>query len=476
MAYSYDVVVVGSGPNGLAAAIALQQKGLSVKLLEAKSTIGGGMRSLPLTYPGFVHDVCSAVHPLAIYSPFFKTLPLEQYGLEWVFPEIALAHPFLNGRAAILKTSLDETANSLSGDAAAYRKFFSPLMESWDEIGPGLLGPLQFPSAPLKLAKFGIHAIRSATGLANQLFEEEYAKGLFAGLAAHTIKPLDHSLTSAIGLVLAIVGHKVGWPFPKGGTQTLADALAAYFIAIGGTVETNALITSYNQLRFARIKVFDLTPKQLLRLKDLHFPYLYKKQLARYQYGPGVFKIDYALKEPIPFTATECNRAGTVHLGGTLEEIAHSEREVWYGKIPEKPFVLLSQPTVFDPSRAPENKHTCWAYCHVPAGSQMDMTALIERQINRFAPGFQDLIIGRHVMTAVDMEDYNANYIGGDITGGVTNFAQLFTRPAIRLSPYSTPIPDVYICSSSTPPGAGVHGMCGFHAAKKVYKDHFLKR
>ncbi|RYF85283.1 MAG: NAD(P)/FAD-dependent oxidoreductase [Chitinophagaceae bacterium] len=287
---------------------------------------------------------------------------------------------------------------------------------------------------------------------------------------------MEHSLTSAIALVLAVVGHKIGWPFPKGGTQTLADALAAYFTAIGGKIETSTLVTSYEQLNFAKIKIFDLTPRQLLRLKNLEFPHLYKKQLEKYRYGPGIFKIDYALKAPIQFTASECNRAGTIHVGGTIEEIAKSERDVWLGKIPEKPFVLLSQPTVFDKTRAPENRHTCWAYCHAPAGSQMDMTALLEQQLERFAPGFQTLVLDKHVMTAKDMEEYNANYIGGDITGGVINFTQLFTRPAIRLSPYTTPLADVYICSSSTPPGAGVHGMCGYHAAQRVYKDHFNRR
>ncbi|NTS39506.1 NAD(P)/FAD-dependent oxidoreductase [Flavisolibacter sp. BT320] len=473
MAHRYDVVVVGSGPNGLAAAIALQQKGLSVKIVEAKPTVGGGMRSLPLTHPGFLHDVCSAVHPLALYSPFFKTLPLEKYGLEWVFPDIALAHPFTDGKAAILNNSIEETAESLSIDASAYKKFISPLVKSWDNIGPDLLGPLSIPSSPFQLANFGRHAIRSATGLANSLFKGDHAKGLFAGLAAHTIKPLEHSLTSAIGLVLLVVGHKIGWPFPKGGTQALADALAAYFVAIGGEIETGKEITSLRQLDFAKIKIFDLTPRQLLNIEALHFPSLYKKQLERYQYGPGVFKIDYALSEPLPFTAPACNRAGTVHLGGTIEEIAKAEKDVWQGRIPERPFILLSQPTVFDKTRAPENKHTCWAYCHVPSGSDKDMTTLMEQQIERFAPGFRDLVLARHTMTAKEVEAYNPNYIGGDITGGVVNLRQLFTRPAIRVSPYATPLSDVYICSSATPPGAGVHGMCGYHAAKKVARDHF---
>ncbi|QCR23898.1 NAD(P)/FAD-dependent oxidoreductase [Pontibacter sp. SGAir0037] len=470
----FDAVVVGSGPNGLAAAIALQQKGLAVKVIEAKPTPGGGMRSMPLTLPGFVHDVCSAVHPMGIYSPFFNSLPLQEHGLEWVNPELALAHPFLNGEAAVMSQSFSRTAASLGVDGDTYIRFMKPLAETWENIGPDLLGPLNpFPKHPIDLAKFGLNALQSATGLANRLFKEQYAKGLLAGLAAHSVRPLEHGITSAIGLVLAVVGHKYGWPFPKGGTQKLADALVSYFRSIGGEVETDHPVTAMQELEFAKIKLFDITPRQLLQIQGLKFPTLYKKQLENYRYGPGIFKIDYALSEPIPFKAADCNKAGTVHIGGTIEEIAISEREAWEGKHSEKPYILLSQHSLFDATRAPEGKHTGWAYCHVPKGSTLDMTAAIENQIESFAPGFKDVILERHTMHTAEVNAYNANYIAGDITGGVTDLRQLFTRPAIRISPYSTPLSDVYICSSSTPPGAGVHGMCGFYAARRVLKDHY---
>jgi len=473
MNYDFDAVVVGTGPNGLAAAIALQQQGLNVKIIEAKSTPGGGMRSLPLTLPGFVHDVCSSVHPLGVYSPFFKTLPLEDHGLEWIYPDLALAHPFTDGKAAILQQSITSTAQSLEGDTQAYINFMKPLVEMWDKIGPDILGPLKFPRHPIDLAKFGLYALSSATGLANRKFKHKYAKGLFAGLAAHSIRPLNYSITSAIGLVLGIVGHKIGWPFPKGGTQNLSDSLVSYFISIGGKIETDHLVKSYNELQFARIKLLDISPKQILNIADLNFKSFYKNQLTNYRYGPGIFKIDYALDEPIPFKAKDCNRAGTVHIGGTLEEIATAESDIWNGKHPEKPFILLSQHSLFDATRAPQGKHTGWAYCHVPSGSNLDMTDAIEKQIELYAPGFKDVVLARNTLTAADMENYNPNYVGGDITGGVTDLKQLYTRPAMRISPYTTPYSDVYICSSSTPPGGGVHGMCGFYAAKKAIKDHF---
>lgn len=476
MSYKYDAVVVGAGPNGLAAAIALQQKGLSVKILEAKSSIGGGMRSMPLTLPGFVHDLCSAVHPMGVYSPFFKSLPLQEHGLEWVFPEFALAHPFADGKAAVLAHSLTETAQSLGIDGKAYVQFMEPLINSWDKIGKDLLGPIKIPAYPIEAAKFGVNAISSVVGLANRKFKDQYAKGFLAGLAAHSIRPLEHSVTSAIGLVLAVVGHKIGWPFPKGGTQQLANALASYFTAIGGTIETDHKVTSFKELEFARVKLFDLTPQQLLNMADLRFSSLYELQLKNYRYGPGIFKIDYALREPVPFKASACNRAGTVHIGGTIEEIAEAERNVWEGKHPQNPFILFSQHSMFDATRAPEGKHTGWAYCHVPAGSTVDMTGAIEKRIEVFAPGFRDVVMERHVMNTQDLQTYNSNYIRGDITGGVTDIWQLFTRPTIRVSPYTTPLPDVYICSSSTPPGAGVHGLCGFYAAQRAAKDHFGMR
>jgi phytoene dehydrogenase-like protein len=473
MTYEFDAVVVGSGPNGLAAAITLQQQGLSVKLMEAKTTIGGGMRSEALTAPGFTHDVCSAIHPLAAYSPFFQSLPLQNFGLQWIHPEVALAHPFPDGMPAILNRSLDKTGDSLDVDKKAYIRLLEPLLESWDQIGPDILGPLKIPRHPVAFAKFALLAFSSAKNLANVKFKGKEAKGLFAGLAAHSIRPLNQLLTSGVGLVLAVVGHKIGWPFPRGGTQFLADALAAYFISIGGKIETSHTVQSYKELEFARIKLMDLTPRQILNIKDLKFLKLYEYQLSRYRYGPGIFKIDYALNEAIPFKAKDCNKAGTVHIGGTIEEIAEGEKMIWKGKHSEKPFLLLSQQSLFDTTRAPQGKHTAWVYCHTPAGSTSDMTTAIEQQIELYAPGFKDIILQKKTFNTIELEAYNPNYIGGDITGGVTNLRQLYTRPALRISPYTTPHPDVYICSSSTPPGAGVHGMCGYHAAKKVLKDHF---
>lgn len=469
----FDAVVVGSGPNGLAAAIAMQQAGISVKVIEGKSTPGGGMRTLPLTLPGFLHDVCSAVHPLGVGSPFFRSLRLKNYGLEWIYPELALAHPFDDGTAAILDQSIIKTAQSLNEDADAYIQLLDPLVNSWDRIELDLLGPLKFPRHPLALAKFGLSAIQSATGLANRTFTGKLAKGFFAGLAAHSIMPLENTITSAIGLVLAISGHKIGWPVPRGGSGEIARALVAYFESIGGQIETERFIQSYADLPPSRIKLFDVTPRQLLNIAGNKFPATYRKQLERYRYGQGVFKIDYALSGPLPFTSQACRRAGTVHLGGTLEEIAEAEKSVWEGKHHEKPYVLLAQQSVFDNSRAPNGNHTVWAYCHVPSGSTVDMTKNVENQIERFAPGFRDLVLERHVMNTADIERYNPNYVGGDINGGVQDLGQLFTRPVLRLSPYTTPLKDTYICSSSTPPGGGVHGMCGFYAAKKALKDHY---
>lgn len=470
----FDAIVVGSGPNGLAAAILLQQNGLSVLLLEGKAEIGGGMRSAELTLPGFTHDICSAIHPLAIGSPFFQTLPLADYGLEYIQPDIAAAHPFDDGTAAVLLHSIQETAELFGEDKQAYLDLMQPVVDHWPGLAPDVLGPLHYPKHPIDLASFGLSAITPVTQLAKR-FKTEKAKGFFAGMAAHAIQPLTNIATSAIALVLSAQGHLKGWPMTKGGSQNIAKALAGYFTAIGGKIETNTYIKSLDQLPSARAVLFDVGPKQLLQIAGHKFSSIYKWQLERYRYGAGVFKVDWALNAPIPFAAEECRKAGTVHIGGSLGEIAAGEQQIWDGVHPEKPFVLLAQQSQFDPSRAPAGKHTAWAYCHVPNGSAMDMTETIEKQVERFAPGFRDTILARHTFNTAELEEYNPNYIGGDINAGVIDIGQLFTRPVLRWSPYTTSAKGIYICSASTPPGGGVHGMCGYYAAKRALKDVFGK-
>lgn len=470
----FDAIVVGSGPNGLAAAITLQQAGLSVLIVEGKDTIGGGLRTAEVTLPGFKHDICSAIHPLAIGSPFFSTLPLKKHGLEFIFPTFAAAHPFDDGSSAILDSSIDNTAHLLRNDKKTYLHFIKPLVNNWDKIIKEILGPLSYPKHPLALAQFGVKALQPAEFIARR-FSTKAARGLWAGMAAHSILPLSKLATSAIALVLMSAGHIKGWPIPKGGSQSIANALASYFVSIGGKIQTNFYVKSLDQLPSSHAVLFDVTPKQLLEIAGHKFSSLYKRQLQNYQYGMGVFKIDWALDDVIPFTSDEARHAGTIHIGNTFEEIRFSEKETWNGKHPETPFVLLAQQSLFDPSRAPEEKHTAWAYCHVPNGSTVDMTNTIEKQIERFAPGFRDRILARSVMNTEQMESYNANYIGGDINGGAITISQLFTRPALRLSPYRTSAKGLYICSSSTPPGGGVHGMCGYHAAKRALRDIFHK-
>ncbi|MGX5690868.1 phytoene desaturase family protein [Arcticibacter tournemirensis] len=470
----FDAVVVGSGPNGLAAAITLQQQGLSVLLLEGKNEIGGGLRSLELTLPGFIHDVCSAIHPMALSSPFFKSLSLDGHGLEFVASGNAAAHPFDDGSAAILNQSIEKTASSLGKDGPAYIRLMEQVCRDWSLIGKDLLGPLSFPSHPLAMARFGLKALPSALSL-SKMFSGKHARGLWAGMAAHSIQPLSNIATSAIGLVLMATGHSAGWPIPVGGSVSIANALASYFLSIGGKIQTNFFVKSLDQIPSSRAVLFDVTPWQLLQIAGHRFSSVYKWQLEKYRYGMGVFKIDWALDGPVPFTASECLSAGTVHLGNTIEEIAAGERQASQGKRVEKPFVLLAQQSLFDASRAPAGKHTGWAYCHVPHGSTADMTDAIERQVERFAPGFRDRILAKHTMNTTEMEDYNPNYIGGDINGGVQDVRQLFTRPALRYSPYRTSEKGLYICSSSTPPGGGVHGMCGYHAARRALKDVFSR-
>lgn len=468
----YDAIVVGSGPNGLAAAITLAQAGYSVLLREARQTIGGGMRTAPLTLPGYMHDVCSAFHPLGKGSPFFKTLPLEQYGLEWVEPTSAAAHPLDDGTAVLLQQSVEETSEGLGKDAKAYRRLMEPLVRKWDKLAAEFLGPLRIPPRyPFAMARFGIMALMSANTLARLLFQGDRARALFAGLGAHSIMSLKRSPSAAFGLMLGIMAHVVGWPLPRGGSQQLANALGSYFQSLGGEIVTSAPVSSLEELPAARAVLLDITPKQFIQLAGDKLPTGYRRQLERYRYGPAVFKIDLALDGPIPWRAQECLRAGTVHVGGSLEEITESEDLIWHGKHPERPFVMVGQQSLFDSTRAPQGKHTVWAYCHTPNGSTVNMAEVIENQIERFAPGFRDRIVGRSTRSPQELEEYNPNYVGGDINGGVQDLGQLFTRPTLSLTPYSTPIRSVYLCSSATPPGGGVHGMCGYFAAKTALKD-----
>lgn len=468
----YDAIIVGSGPNGLAAAITLQQVGLQVLIVEAKSTIGGGLRSAELTLPGFTHDICSAIHPLAAGSPFFQSLPLHKHGLKFLYPEVAAAHPFDNGEVALLKKSIQETAESLGEDKQAYLNLIEPLVNTWDGLVDDVLAPLGFPKHPIDYAAFGLNAFQPASWIANK-FKTEKAKGLWAGMAAHSIQPLENLTTSAIGLVLTAAGHLKGWPVPKGGSQQLANALATYFTSIGGKIETDFYVKSLSQLPSSKAVLFDVTPRQLLEIAGHTFSSIYKWQLQNYRYGMGGVKVDWALSEAIPFTNKEIHKAGTVHLGSTFNEIALAEAQTSKGDHPDKPFVLLAQQSLIDNTRAPEGKHTAWAYCHVPNGSTKDQTEVIENQIERYAPGFKDVILGKHTFNTAQYQDHNPNYIGGDINGGIIDLGQLFTRPALRASPYRTSTKGLYICSSSTPPGGGVHGMCGHHAAKVALRDLF---
>ncbi|MCC5832085.1 MAG: NAD(P)/FAD-dependent oxidoreductase [Chlamydiales bacterium] len=466
-----DAIVIGSGPNGLAAAITLARAGLSVVVYEAKKRIGGGMRSSELTLPGFVHDICSAIHPLAISSPFFQSIPLEVLGFEWIHPPTPLAHPFLDGKAALLENSIELTAKNLGVDGEAYTRLMKPLVEGWEKFGPDVLAPFHFPRHPFQLMRFTRAAVQAAEKLWNKRFKEREAKGLFAGLAGHSLMSLDRPLTAAFALVLGIQAHLCGWPFPKGGAQKIADALAAYFRSLGGEIATNAEVKSLDELPKAKLILCDISPKQLITLAGNRLPESYKRKLEKFRYGSGVFKLDWALEGPIPWKAEEVKRAGCVHIGGEADAIAAAEKAVCQKKHSERPFLILAQQSLFDPTRAPEGKHTAWAYCHVPPYSEVDMTEEVENQIERFAPGFKECILARSKMNTRQMENYNPNYIGGDINGGVQDIKQLFTRPVHLFSPYSTPHKGLYLCSSSTPPGGGVHGMCGYHAAKLALKQ-----
>jgi phytoene dehydrogenase-like protein len=469
-----DAVVVGSGPNGLAAGVALARAGYSVRVIEARDTIGGGTRTAELTLPGFYHDVCSAVHPMAVASPYFQELPLAEHGLEWIHPPLPLAHPLDDGSAAFLARSVDETADSLGDDARAYRKLMAPLVKGSKHLFRELVGPFRLPRHPIQAARFGWRGFRSGVNLCRKYFRGEPAEALIAGLAGHAQIPLEKLPSAAVALMLGMAGHAVGWPMPRGGSQRIADALAGILRQAGGETEVGRRVESLGELPPARAILLDVTPRQVLALAGAQLPSRYRRRLERYRYGMGVFKIDWALGGPIPWRAEACRRAGTVHIGGTLAEIAASESLTWRGEIPDRPFVLLAQPSLFDPTRAPAAKHTAWGYCHVPSGSTVDMTERIENQIERFAPGFRDLILARHTMNTADMERYNANYIGGDINGGVQDIWQLFSRPVLSLNPYATPVDGLFICSSSTPPGGGVHGLCGYFAARAAMR--FLRR
>jgi phytoene dehydrogenase-like protein len=477
MSDACDAIVVGSGPNGLAAAITLARAGCSVLVYEANATIGGGARSAELTLPGFLHDVCSAVHPLAAGSPFFKTLPLERFGLEWIEPEIPLAHPLDDGSAACLSKDIDVTAEQLHEDSGAYRRLMKPLARNWENLSIEFLQPmLHVPRHPFVLARFGVPALCPATSLAKFMFKGEPARALFAGMAAHSFLPLEALASSAFALVLGLAGHAVGWPIPRGGSQQISNALAAYLRELGGNIEVNHRIENLRDLPKSRAVLLDVSVWEFLRLAGEELPPVYRHRLEWFRHGPGVFKIDYALSEPIPWKAEPCRRAGTIHLGGTMDEIAAAERDVSEGKVPERPFVLVAQQSLFDETRAPRGQHTLWVYCHVPFDCKLDVSDQIESQLERFAPGFRDCILARHKMGPADLERSNPNLTGGDINGGAANLMQLIARPILSASPYRTPLPGVYLCSASTPPGGGVHGMCGYHAARAALQDHFSTR
>jgi phytoene dehydrogenase-like protein len=476
MLTEYDAVMVGSGPNGLAAAITLARAGVSVLVCEANATIGGGARSAELTLPGFVHDVCSAVHPLAAGSPFFKMLPLERFGLEWIQPEIPLAHPIDNGMAVCLHPQVDLTAEQLGGDGHAYRRLMQPLVRDWQKLASEFLRPmLHLPRHPIALARFGIPAVCPTTLLSKTLFRDQPARAMFAGIAAHSFLPLESIASSAFALVLGTAGHVVGWPIPRGGSQSISNALAAYLRELGGKIEVNRPIESLNDLPKSRAVLLDLSVWEFLRIAGGQLPDGYRRRLESFRHGPGIFKIDYALSDPVPWKAEVCRRAGTLHIGGTIDEIAAAERDVAHGKIPERPFTLVAQQSLFDETRAPRDRHTLWAYCHVPFDCKIDMSDSIESQIERFAPGFRDCVIARHKMRGADMEKSNRNLAGGDINGGAANLMQLIARPILSPNPYRAPSPGVYLCSASTPPGGGVHGMCGHHAARAALRDIFAK-
>lgn len=463
-----DAIVIGSGPNGLAAAIRLAQAGKRVVVVEAESVPGGGVRSAELTLPGFVHDICSTIYSMVACSPFLGQLPLKEQGLDWVTPPAALAHPLDDGTAVMLHNSLEETVNSLGEDGKGYRQLMGDLVPRWRDLVKDAFAPVGIPRHPFFFAKFGLRAIRPAISLARSYFKSDRGRALFAGLAAHSMVPLEYLSTSAVALMLATTAHAAGWPFARGGSQQLTAAMVKYLESLGGKIITNCRVDSLDQLPASRAVLLDVTPRQLIRMAGDKLPDSYRKKLERYKYGPGVYKMDWALHQPVPWKAAECAQAGTVHIGGTLEEITDSERKAWNGEVSQRPYVLFTQPSLFDSTRAPAGKHTAWAYCHVPHGYTGDMSSIIESQIERFAPGFGECIAARSVMGPVELERHNQNLIGGDIAGGAAMLSQLFLRPTASL--WRTPLKGVYLCSSSTPPAPGVHGMCGYFAAETALK------
>ncbi|MBW2497245.1 MAG: NAD(P)/FAD-dependent oxidoreductase [Deltaproteobacteria bacterium] len=465
-----DAIVIGSGPNGLAAAIALARAGHSVRVFEAADEIGGGMRSQELTLPGFLHDVCSAVHPMGILSPFLRTLPLEAHGLEWLRPTASVAHPMQDEPTVMLYRSLERTSERLGRDARAYERLVAPFLDAPHDLLADVMAPLRIPEHPLLMLRFGLRALFSANRLARLAFREAPARALIAGCASHSILPLTQPLTAALGLLFAVTGHVEEWPVARGGSRSIAQALAAYLRSLGGEIETGRRIERLDELPESRVVLFDTSPAQLATIAGEALPSGYRRRLARFRYGPGVFKLDWALDGPIPWRDPACLEASTVHVGGTLEEIALSEREMYGGRHAERPFLILCQQSQIDGTRAPEGCQTGYAYCHVPHGSTVDMTEPIEAQVERFAPGFRDRILARHAMNTQDFERHNPSYVGGAIAGGVADAFQLWTRPVARLDPYSTPNPRLFICSASTPPGGGVHGQCGYWAARSALR------
>ncbi|MEL6593966.1 MAG: NAD(P)/FAD-dependent oxidoreductase [Bacteroidota bacterium] len=466
----YDAVVIGSGPNGLSAAIELARNGARVLVLEGHPQIGGGTRTANLTLPGFLHDTCSAVHPMGVLSPFWQRLPMQKHGLEWIYPEASVAHPLDNQAAVMLYRSVERTMEGLGVDAEAWQKLVNPFVSSGKTLLADSLGPFGWPKNPFIFARFGLKGMRSAEGLAEKYFQDPMAQALFAGCAGHSVLPLDKGFSAAVGLMFVITAHLVDWPVAKGGSAAITKALAAILGNWGGTIECDQWIKSWQQIPDAKVVLFDTDPVQMAQIAGEQLPSRYRKRLSRYNYGPGAFKVDWALDGPIPWEDRNCLLASTVHVGGSLYEIAESEKAAWEGRISEKPYLILCQQSQFDAMRSPKGQHTAYAYCHVPQGLDVDMTDFIERQIERFAPGFRDLILARHKTRPSEFESYNPNYVGGAITGGAADITQLFTRPVARLDPYSTPNKKIFICSAASPPGGGVHGMCGYHAARSALK------
>jgi phytoene dehydrogenase-like protein len=463
--------IIGSGPNGLAAAVTLAQRGVAVTVYERNAQIGGACSTAEITLPGFRHDLGSSAYPLGIASPFFRSLPLEAHGLRWIQPTAALAHPLDDGSAITLESSLEATATQLGPDVEAWRSLFASSVRDWTELVSDFTQPLlRFPSHPLAMARFGLPALMPAQALANFSFKGERAKALFAGLAAHSVLPLSQVASAATGLVLGAAGHTTGWPIAAGGAQSISDALASYLRSLGGKIVLNADIVALGALPQADATLFDTSVPALVRIAGAALDAGFVERLSHFKPGPGIFKVDFALSAPIPWRNAACLRGATVHLGGTLAEIARSEHDAFYGRHNDKPYVLLVQPSLFDPARAPEGKHTAWAYCHVPVGSTLDLTDVIVRQIARFAPGFQDTILARRGSGAAALGAWNPNLAGGDVSGGAMTLSQLIARPTLRQ--YRTSQPGLYLCSSSTPPGGGVHGMCGHLAAVAAYSDY----